>query len=147
MPNLGTLTKKINSSKFQIFIGTPTSNDFILLQNARMLISHAEFREPNNSGEVAFFSGAADHILSGTMLFTTDQWDNSSAFDFGSMLTRTNGEVALNQFVVRVTGADGSINNFTFSNGKLSVLDVSKPVEGGVKADINIVLPSDPTVT
>lgn len=141
---LGNLLKKINSAQFKVYItSVAAGNELLLLQNARMLISHSEFREPNNSGTNALYSGNPDNILSGSVLTSTDIW---SAL-MSAALTRTNGEVASNTWVVKLTGADGTAMTFTFASAKLSITDWTKPTEGGVKTDITIVLPGDPTVT
>jgi hypothetical protein len=141
---LGNLAKKINSSKFQVYItSVAAGNELLLLQNARMLISHSEFREPNNSGTNALYSGNPDNIISGTVLMSTDLY---SAF-LTAALTRTNGEVAQNTWIVKLIGADASALTYSFANTKVSITDFSKPTEGGVKVDISLIPPGDPTIS
>jgi len=146
MAALGTDGEVVNSKQFQVFIGS-TSNEWRLLQNARVLISHPIFREPTTSGGVVTFTGAPDHNISGSLIFTRDSWDNGSTNDFKSLLTTANGEVPANSWLVKFTDINGSFdqNTLTFTNAKLSVVDISKSVEGGVKVDITVVCPVEPS--
>ena len=70
--------KEINAKKFNIYIGS-ASNEWKLVQNARVLVSHPVFREPTTSGGVITYTGAADHTISGTLLFTTDEWTTANS--------------------------------------------------------------------
>ena len=146
MADLGTDGEEVNAKLFQVYIGS-TSNEWRLLQNARVLISHPVFREPTTSGGVKTFTGAPDHNISGSLLFTRDSWDNASANDFKSLLTITNGEVPTNSWLIKFTDVNGTAteNTLTFTNCKLSVVDISKSVEGGTKVDITVVCPDEPT--
>jgi hypothetical protein len=146
MADLGTDGQEINSKLFQVYIGS-TANEWRLLQNARVLISHPVFREPTTSGGVKTFTGAPDHNISGSLIFTRDSWDNGTSNDFKSLLTIANGEVSANSWLVKFTDVNGTATNttLTFTNCKLSVVDISKSVEGGAKVDITIVCPDEPT--
>jgi len=146
MVNLGLAAERVNAKFMQVFIGT-TSNEFLLVQNARMVISHPIFREPTTSGGVVTYTGAPDHSISGTLLFTRDVWDDGTSNDFKSLLTVANGEVSENSWIVRLSDVGGSSteNTLTFTNGKLSVIDINKGPEGAVKVDITVVLPDEPT--
>lgn len=146
MVDLGTAGQEVNAKEFAIFIGTE-SNEWVNLQNARVLISHPIFREPTTSGGVKTFTGAPDHNISGTVVFTRDQWDNGTTNDFKSLLDVTNGEVPTNSWIVKFVDVNGTSTGttLTFTNCKVSVVDISKSVEGGVKADITIVCPDEPT--
>jgi len=146
MVDLGLAAQRVNSKLMQVFIGTQ-SNEWLLIQNARLLISHPIFREPTTSGGVVTYTGAPDHSVSGTLLFTRDEWDNASANDLKSLLAIANGEVAANSWIVKLTDIAGTStgNTLTFTNGKLSVADINKGPEGGVKVDITVVLPDEPT--
>jgi hypothetical protein len=146
MADLGTDGEEVNAKLFQVYIGS-TSNEWRLLQNARVLISHPVFREPTTSGGVKTFTGAPDHNISGSLLFTRDSWDNASSNDFKSLLTITNGEVPTNSWLIKFTDVNGTAteNTLTFTNCKLSVVDISKSVEGGTKVDITVVCPDEPT--
>lgn len=146
MTNLGTDGQEINAKLFQIFIGS-TSNEWRLLQNARVLISHPIFKEPTTSGGVVTYTGAPEHSISGSLLFTRDEWDNATTNDFKSLLTTANGEVPKNSWLVKFTDVSGVATNttLTFTNSKLSVIDISKSTEGGVKVDITVVCPDEPT--
>ncbi len=146
MTDIGTDGEEINAKQFQVFIGS-TSNEWKFLQNARVLISHPIFREPATSGGVKTFTGAPDHNISGTLVFSRDAWDDGSANDFKSLLTISNGEVSANSWLVKFTDVSGTSTGatLTFTNAKLSVVDISKSVEGGTKVDINVVCPDEPT--
>ena len=41
-------------------------------------MSHPIFREPTTSGGVATYTGAPDNTISGTLLFTRDEWNYSA---------------------------------------------------------------------
>ena len=58
--------KEVNSKKMQVYIGS-TSNEWKLIQNARVLISHPIFREPTTGGTVVTYTGAPDNSISGTL--------------------------------------------------------------------------------
>ena len=146
--------KEINAKKFNIYIGSAT-NEWKLVQNARVLVSHPIFREPTTSGGVITYTGAADHTISGTLLFTTDEWTtaNSAGVTNVSGLAAllspdgTSGEVLTKTWLVKFTDMNSSstTTTLTFANCKLSVADISKSVEGAVKVDITIVCPDEPT--
>jgi len=146
---------EINAKQFKIYVGANTSpptyteatNEWRVLQNARVLISHPIFREPTTSGGVVTFTGAPDHNISGSLIFTRDSW-TASTFGFETLLAvgSTTGEVPTRNWSVKFTDVGGTDTNttLTFTNCKLSVVDISKSVEGGVKVDITIVCPDEP---
>ena len=146
--------KEINAKKFNIYIGS-ASNEWKLVQNARVLVSHHVFREPTTSGGVITYTGAADHTISGTLLFTTDEWTTANSAGvtnvagLAALLTpdATSGEVLTKTWLVKFTDMNSSstTTTLTFANCKLSVADISKSVEGAVKVDITIVCPDEPT--
>ena len=146
--------KEINAKKFNIYIGS-ASNEWKLVQNARVLVSHPVFREPTTSGGVITYTGAADHTISGTLLFTTDEWTTANSAGvtnvagLAALLTpdATSGEVLTKTWLVKFTDMNSSstTTTLTFANCKLSVADISKSVEGAVKVDITIVCPDEPT--
>lgn len=148
---LGTSGEEINSKQFKVYVGS-LSNEWTLLQNARVLISHPIFREPTTSGGVKTFTGAPDHNISGTILFTKDAWTTTdggsvtSTSGLAGLLTIASGEVPLKTWIVKFVDVSGSssIVKLTFANCKLSVADISKSVEGGVKVDVTIVCPDEP---
>ena len=146
MADLGTASEAVNAKLMKVFIATE-DNEWALLQNARVSMSHPIFREPTTSGGVITFTGAPDHNISGTLIFTRDEWDNASVYDFKSLLLVTNGEVPTNSWLIKFTDISGSSaeNTLTFTNCKLSVVDISKSVEGGVKVDITVVCPDEPS--
>ena len=145
--------KEVNSKKFQVFIGS-TSNEWKLVQNARVTVSHPVFREPTTSGGVITFTGAPDNSISGTLLFTYDEWTTANTSGvtnvagLKALLTPDAvGEVIPKTWVIKFTSLDAaaSATTLTFANCKLTVADISKSVEGAVKVDISVVCPSDPT--
>ena len=152
MADYGTLTEAVNAKKMQVFIGadasdgTAVTNQWKLVQNARVLISHPIFREPTTSGGVATYTGAPDNTISGTLLFTRDEWDDSTN-GFENLLTiSSGGEVESNSWIVKFTDVSGTSTDstLTFASCKLSVVDISKSVEGAVKADITVICPGEP---
>ena len=154
MADLGLTAQAVNAKKFQVFIGS-ASNEWKLIQNARVTVSHPIFREPTTSGGVVTFTGAPDNSISGTLLFTYDEWITAN----GSGTTTTSGlkalltvdtdsgEVPFKTWVIKFTSLDASSSatTLTFDNCKLTVADISKSVEGAVKVDISVVCPSDPS--
>lgn len=148
MADLGVAAQKVNAKKFQVYIGS-SSNEWKMLQNARVLISHPIFREPTTNGGVVTYTGAPDHNISGTLVFTRDQWDDGSSNDFKSLLTvdASSGEVPENDWLIKFTDTQSVpvSTTLTFSGCKLSVIDISKSVEGGTKVDITVVCPQEPS--
>ncbi len=140
---IGVATKKVNSKKMEIWVGS-SGNTWTLLQNARVSISHPVFREPTTSGGVVTYTGAADHSISGSLLFTTDAW-TTSTYGFNALSTPTAGEVPEVDWAVKFTDAATTETTLTFPNCKLTSFDVSKSTEGGVKVDITLVCPEEPT--
>ena len=153
MADLGVVTEAVNAKKMQVFIGS-TSNEWKLVQNARVMLSHPIFREPTTGGTIITYTGAPDHTISGTLLFTSDEWDPTTTGggvattnDLKSLLaiTAATGEVDKNSWLIKFTDASSTATTLTFTNCKLSVADISKSVEGAVKVDITIVCPDEPT--
>lgn len=147
MADLGTDGQEINAKLFQIFIGS-TSNQWRLLQNAQVSLTHPIYREPTTSGGVVTYTGAPDHTISGSMLFARDEWDNTTNNDFKSLLTASaGGEVPENDWIIKFTDVSGSATNttLTFTSCKLSTVQISKSTEGAVKVDITVICPNEPT--
>ena len=123
------------------------------MQNARVSIGHPIFREPTTGGGVVLFTGAADHNISGTMVFTRDEWNTANVAGatnisgLRDLLAIANGEVLQKTWKVKFLDVSNSSTNsvLTFTNCKLSVVDINKSPEGGVKADITVVCPDEPT--
>ena len=157
MADLGVVTEAVNAKQMQLYIGAAgANNEWKLVQNARVMISHPIFREPTTGGGVVTYTGAPDHSISGSLLFTRDEWNTANAgaavtakSGFAGLLTIANGEVPLKSWVIKFTDTTGTSTNatLTFTNCKLSVVDISKSAEGGVKADITIVCPDEPGTT
>jgi|TARA_R100001463_G_scaffold94066_1_gene148593 asparagine N-glycosylation enzyme membrane subunit Stt3 len=148
--SLGNTGQAVNAKKFQVFIGTTDTNEWALIQNARVLVSHPIFREPTTNGGVVTYTGAPDNSISGTVLFTRDEWTTATN-GFGALIGGATGaeinEVPAKSWNVKFTDVSGSgtVVRLTFSNCKLSSVDISKSIEGAVKADIQIVCPGEPT--
>jgi hypothetical protein len=152
-----TTGKEVNAKKMQIFIGSSggsTGSEWKLVQNARVLVSKPIFREPTTGGDVVTFTGAPDNSISGTLLFTYDEWttaNTSGAAETSglkALLTAdATGEVLSKTWVIKFTSMDSSASatTLTFANCKLTVADISKSAEGAVKVDISVVCPSDPS--
>ena len=152
-----TTGKEVNAKKMQIFIGSSggsTGSEWKLIQNARVLVSKPIFREPTTGGDVVTFTGAPDNSISGTLLFTYDEWttaNTSGATETSglkALLTAdATGEVLSKTWVIKFTSMDSSASatTLTFANCKLTVADISKSAEGAVKVDISVVCPSDPS--
>jgi len=157
MADLGVVTEAVNAKQMQLYIGSAGSNnEWKLVQNARVMISHPIFREPTTGGGVVTYTGAPDHSISGSLLFTRDEWNTANAgtavtakSGLAGLLTIANGEVPLKSWVIKFTDTTGTSTSatLTFTNCKLSVVDISKSAEGGVKADITIVCPDEPATT
>jgi len=157
MADLGVVTQAVNAKQMQLYIGSAGSNnEWKLVQNARVMISHPIFREPTTGGGVVTYTGAPDHSISGSLLFTRDEWNTANAGSavtaksgLAGLLTIANGEVPLKSWVIKFTDTTGTSTSatLTFTNCKLSVVDISKSAEGGVKADITIVCPDEPATT
>ena len=151
MADYGDLAEAVNAKKMQVFVGadnsdgTAVTNQWKLVQNARVLMSHPIFREPTTSGGVATYTGAPDNTISGTLLFTRDEW-NYSPEGFQLLLAPSaGGEVPVKNWKIKFIDVGGSnLNTLTFASCKLSVVDISKSVEGAVKADITVICPGEP---
>ena len=160
MADYGDLAEAVNAKKMQVFVGadnsdgTAVTNQWKLVQNARVLMSHPIFREPTTSGGVATYTGAPDNTISGTLLFTRDEW-NYSPEGFQLLLAPSaGGEVVAKKWIIRlmdvgstfasVTAIPDRNESLTFTDCKLSVVDISKSVEGAVKADITVICPGEP---
>lgn len=144
---IGTLTQKVNAAKYQLWIrnsADSAEDEWVLLQNKRMLISAAELREPTTSGGNAYYTGQPDNILTGTLLFTRDLW-NDATYGLAVLLTRTNGERPERKIKAKLVDASGTTITFTFT-AKLSVGDINGGPEGGTKVDVTFILTGDPTV-
>ena len=71
MADLGVVTQAVNAKQMQLYIGAASANnEWKLVQNARVMISHPIFREPTTGGGVVTYTGAPDHSISGSLLFT-----------------------------------------------------------------------------
>ncbi len=146
MVNIGDVAKRVNSQKYQVFIGTADADNYQLLQNASLSLTHSEFREPTTGGGIVYYSGLPDNVLSGTILYTSDFLTGSAVGDIQNLLTTTNGEYATFPIKVKLTAADSTISTFTFASAKLTSCVIYKGVEGAAKADISFVLLSDPVL-
>ena len=150
MVDMGLTAQAINAKKMQLFIGTGDDDEWLLLQNARVMLSHPIFREPTTGGTVVTYTGAPDNTISGTLLFTRDEWnDANNGFVNIIAPAADGGEVESNYWNVKFVdvSGDSAVVRLTFSSCKLSVVDISKSVEGAVKADITVICPGEPVTT
>jgi|TARA_R110000824_G_scaffold75597_1_gene191724 hypothetical protein len=151
MADLGLTAQAVNAKKMQVFVGSnagTADNEWKLLQNSRVMISHPVFREPTTGGTVVTYTGAPDHSISGSMLFTSDEWVSSTAaaYDFKSLLTvDSQGEVPKTEWAIKFIDIANTTTTLTFNDVKLTSIDISKSAEGAVKADITLVCPNEPT--
>lgn len=143
---IGTEAQKINSQKYQLWVrnaGDSAEDEWVMLQNKRLLNTHNELREPTSSGGNVYYSGANDHVLSGTLLFTRDIWADGT-YGIGALLTRSNGEVPNRKYKCKLVDSAGTTQTFTF-NAKLQTADLNGPPEGATKIDVFFVITSDIT--
>ena len=147
MPSIGSLAVAVNSKKMNVYIGS-TSNEFIFLQNARMGLNHSEDPEDTTSGGAVYFSGNDRFFLEGSLLYTEGLYDENidGTTSIEDLLTRTNGEVAENTWVVKMTAKDGSSDTFTFT-AKLESFEPNASVPGGTKSDVRLVIISAVTAS
>lgn len=144
---IGTEAQKINSGKYTLWVRNAADNaedEWIELQNKRLVLSHAEIREPTTSGGVVYYSGAPDNILTGTLLFTRDLW-NDSTYGLTALLTTSNGEYTTRKLKFRLTDSAGTAMTFT-QNCKITVVDINAGAEGGTKVDVSFIMIGNPTV-
>lgn len=149
MGDLGTIGERVNANKMQIYVGT-TSNQWKLLQNASVSIAQPIIREPTTDGGVLLFTGAPDNSISGSLIFTRDEWnDATNGFKIKLLRSSSTGEVPATDWLVKFTDVSGVATNgtLTFDDSKLAIVNIVKGVEGAVKADISIVCPSFPTTS
>tara|TARA_R110000824_G_scaffold355161_1_gene542285 strand:+ start:40 stop:480 length:441 start_codon:yes stop_codon:yes gene_type:complete len=143
---IGTSATKVNAKKMQIWVGS-SGNTWTLLQNARVSITHPIFREATTSGGVVTYTGAPNHTISGSLLFTTDSWTGTYGFKALSTVDTSGaneGEVPEVEWAIKFTDLANGATTLSFDNCKLTSLDISKSTEGGVKADISLVCPEEP---
>lgn len=154
MGDIGTDGQEINAKLFKIYVGS-SSNEWKFLQNARINISHPIFREPTTSGGVLTFTGATDNTITGSFIFSRDEWTtsivagvtNTSGFRDLLVQSTTTGEVPEKSWIVKFTdvSAVSTGTTLTFTRCKLSTTEISKSTEGGVKVDVTIVCPVEPS--
>ena len=148
MVSIGDVAKRVNSQNFKVYISTSDSDEFTLMQNASLNMSHSEFREATTSGSVVYYSGLPDNTLSGTILYSTDFGNTNSANALEDWMTTTNGEYATKNIRVKLTGADATTTVFQFTSlAKLTSCTVYKGQEGAVKADITFILAGNPVIS
>jgi hypothetical protein len=142
----GDKTKRVNAQSYEIFIAS-VSNEWLYLQDARMVLGHTEQIEGTTAGVNVPYSGLPKNAISGTTLFTTDQWGAAIA-GITALSTKTNNEYPIFTLVVRLTDASGGTTTFTYTSGaKLQEVDISRGEEGATKVSFNIVMWIDPVVS
>ncbi len=141
MPNIGLIANKVNSKKFNIYAKS-TANEILFLQNARMSIIHTEEAVDTTSGGTLYFSGGERNVLEATIVYTEGLYKDDIAaggLDINTLLTRTNGEVAEDTWLVRLTGKGGSTEMYTLK-AKLEEFIPNMDVPGGAATDIRLVI-------
>ena len=147
MTDFGSMAARVNSQGYKVTITNSTSGEYLYLQDARMIISHTEQKEPTSSGGNVYYSGTPTNRLIGTVLFTRDMFSQAN-IGFNTLLTRSNGEVPLFTAVITLTDAGGTSTTFTYTTeAKVESVDVLKAAEGGVKLAVSYVLIDDPVTT
>jgi len=146
MTNFGSLAARVNSQAYKVSITNSTTGEYLFLQDARMVLSHTELKEPTTSGGNVYYSGTPTNRLIGTVLYTKDTFTQANIGFSTTLLTRTNGEVPLITMVITLTDAGGTATTFTFTTlAKVESVDVLKAAEGGTKLAVSYILINDPT--
>jgi len=142
----GDKTKRVNAQSYEIFISS-VSNEWLYLQDARLSLKHNEQIEGTTAGVNVPYSGLPRNGITGTTLFTSDEWSAAVA-GLTALTTKTNNEFPIFTILVRLTDASGGTTTFTFTNGaKIQGIDVSRGEEGAVKVSLDIVCWIDPVVS
>src|SRR5437879_6505851 len=147
MANVGTADNlKVNAQKYEVFISS-VSNEYLFLQDARLVLSHLEQREPTTSGTNVVFSCTPNNSLSVTLVYSTDSWTAEVA-GWTNLSTRTNAEYPIiDKLIVRLTAAGGSVTTMTFTSGsKLQSLEIIRGTEGAVKINVVFSIFVDPEI-
>lgn len=149
MTNFGSIAAKVNSQAYKISITNGgTSGKYSFLQDARLILGHAELKEPTTEGGNLYFSGTPTNRLVGTIVFSKDLFSQANIGWDKILFSRTNGEVPEFTMVVTLTSKNGTLTTFTFSLGaKCESVDVSKAAEGATKCSVSFILINDPSVT
>jgi len=146
MTNFGSLAARVNSQAYKVTITNSTTGEYLFLQDARMVLSHTELKEPTTSGGNVYYSGTPSNRLIGTVLYTKDTFTQANIGFNTTLLTRTNGEVPLITMLIVLTDAGGTATTFTYTTlAKVESVDTLKAAEGGVKLAVSYVLINDPT--
>ena len=148
MSNFGSLAAKVNSQAYKVEITNSATGEYLFLQDCRLILGHAELKEPTTAGGNLYFSGTPTNRLVGTIVFSKDLFSQSNIGWNTLLFSRTNGEVPEFTMVVKLTSKTGTLTNFTFSvSTKCESVDVSKAAEGGTKCSVSFILINDPSVT
>lgn len=142
----GDKTKRVNAQSYEIFISS-VSNEWLYLQDANLSLRHTEQIEGTVGGVNVPYSGLPRNGITGTVLFTTDEWSAAVA-GITALSTKTNNEFPIFTLLVKLTDASGGTTTFTFTSGaKLQGVNISRGEEGAVKVSFDIVMWIDPTVS
>ena len=148
MASFGSTAAKVNSQAYKVEITNGSTGEYLFLQDARLILGHAELKEPTTSGGNLYFSGTPTNRLVGTIVFTKDLFSQSNIGWNNILFGRTNGEVPEFTMVIKLTSKGGTLTTFTFTTGaKCESVDVSKAAEGATKCSVSFILISDPSVT
>lgn len=146
MTNFGTIAAKVNSQAYKITITNSSTGEYLFLQDARMVFSHTELKEPTTSGGNLYFSGTPTNRLIGTIIFTKDVFAQANIGFESLLFSRTNGETPTFSATIVLTSRGGTATTFTFTSLlKVESVDVLKAAEGGTKIAVSFVIIDDPT--
>ncbi len=146
MTNFGTEAAKVNSQAYTVEITNSTTGEYLFLQDARMVFSHTELKEPTTSGGNLYFSGTPTNRLIGTILYTKDTFTQTNIGFNTILFTRTNGETPTFSASIKLTSKGNTTTTFTFTALlKIESADVLKAAEGGTKIAVSFIIIDDPS--
>lgn len=146
MTDFGTEAAKVNSQAYTVTITNSSSGEYIFLQDARMVFSHTELKEPTTSGGNLYFSGTPTNRLIGTVIYTKDVFTQANIGFNTILFTRSQGETPTFSATITLTSRAGTATTFTFTTLlKLESADVLKAAEGGTKIAVSFIIIDDPT--
>jgi len=146
MTDFGTIAAKVNSQAYTVTITNSSSGEYLFLQDARMVFSHTELKEPTTSGGNLYFSGTPTNRLIGTIIYTKDLFTQANIGFNTILFTRTNGETPTFAASIVLTSRGGTSTTFTFTALlKIESADVLKAAEGGTKVAVSFIIIDDPT--
>lgn len=138
MANIGELTEVMNATKVHLDLG---SDRHILLQELDFHIGRPESRE-SVDGNVVYFYGQHDNYFDATLLLSSPEVNTF----VGYTELDSNGALPENAFKLIYTDRSGASKTITV-NSSVPTMDITKPVEGGVKTRIRFRITEDITAS